>query len=304
MNSDPAPSDAALSPNTPALASAQGEADVSTAADHPKKSTKAERSSKSEPIKEAVENHEERSAIDILRLIKSQEVDAKTLKPDDRRTCVVHLLGEGLSTSEIAHLLRCHDRTIERDRRDIRESNSLRVDPGFADRVAGELMTEGDMTISRIRRAARDAGAGPGDRIAAEKSCFDIRCQLIDRLQSLGYLPNAARRTELSFRTDGNALSNLDLSQEINQMVLVVQQDPSLADVANELRALETMSNQGLVTERVADLKERLMSVGAGAGAGVRVGLGVGADSGAVDNAAESQPGIAAASRSSVPAHV
>lgn len=294
MNSDPAPSDAAPSPDTPALASAQGEADVSTAADHPKKATKAERSSKSEPIKEAVENHEERSAIDILRLIKSQEVDAKTLKPDDRRTCVVHLLGEGLSTSEIAHLLRCHDRTIERDRRDIRESNSLRVDPGFADRVAGELMTEGDMTISRIRRAARDAGAGPGDRIAAEKSCFEIRCQLIDRLQSLGYLPNAARKTELSIRTDGNALSNLDLSQEINQMVLVVQQDPSLADVANELRALETLSNQGLVTERIADLKERLMS--AGAGAGVRV------DTGAAATSTEGQPDITAASPSSVPA--
>jgi hypothetical protein len=293
MNSEPAQSDSAPSPDTPALASAEREADISIPTDPSKKSTKAERRSKMEPINETVENPEEHSAFDILRLIKLQELDPKTLKPEDRRTCVLHLLGEGLSTSEIAHVLRCNDRTIERDRRDIRESNSLRVDPGFADRVAGELMTEGDMTISRIRRAARDAAAAPGDRIAAEKSCFDIRCQLIDRLQSLGYLPNAARRTEFSFRADGNALSNLDLSQEINQMVLVVQQDPNLADFAAQLRALETLSNQGLVTERVADLKERLTSAGAGSGGGT----------GAVDTSAKSPPNVTAASPSSVPAH-
>jgi hypothetical protein len=286
-------SDSARSPETPPPTPAQRDADVSIPAQPSKKSIKAERCSKIEPVNEMVENPEERSAFDILRLIKSQELDPKTLKPDDRRTCVLHLLGEGLSTSEIAHVLRCHDRTIERDRREIRESNSLRVDPGFADRVAGELMSEGDMTISRIRRAARDAAAAPGDRIAAEKSCFDIRCQLIDRLQSLGYLPNAARRTELSFRADGNALSNLDLSQEINQMVLVVQQDPNLADFASQLRALETMSNQGLVTERIANLKERLMSTEAPSGGGTCV----------VDTSAESPPNITAASPSTSPAH-
>jgi len=258
VNSEAAQQDS--SPESPVLASEMPVAEVSTPADPPKKSTKTERRSKSESIVEASENPEERSAIDILRLIKSQELDAKSLKPEDRRTCVLYLWGDGLSTSEIAHLLRCHDRTIERDRREIRESNSLRPDPGFADRVAGELMTEGDMAISRIRRAARDPSATPGDRIAAEKSCFDICCQRIDRLQSLGYLPHAARRTELSFRGDGNSPSNLDLSQEINQMILVVQQDPNLADVSTELRALETLANQGVITERLADVKERLMS--------------------------------------------
>ena len=66
---------------------------------------------KQEPVPE---DTEPRPAIEILRQIKSKELDAKSLTPDDRRVCVQHLLGEGLSNAEMAHLLGCHDRTIER----------------------------------------------------------------------------------------------------------------------------------------------------------------------------------------------
>ncbi|MBL8874168.1 MAG: hypothetical protein JNM86_00050 [Phycisphaerae bacterium] len=199
-----------------------------------------------------------RSAIELLRLIKERELDPKTLNPDTRRICVQHLYTEGLTTSEMAHLLRCNERTIERDRREIREANSLKLDPGFADRIAGDLLAESEQVISRIRRAARDAAATPGDRIAAERNCFDIRCQLIDRLQSLGYLPNALRRTEFSFRTDGSGPSNVDLNVEVNQLMMVVQQEPSLSGYAAEIEALQAQSNKALLTERVADAKQRL----------------------------------------------
>lgn len=199
------------------------------------------------------------SAMEILQRIKVHDLDPKTLGAAERRLCVVHLIGEALSNSEMAHLLKCSDRTIERDRREIRDSHALKPDPKFADRIAGDLYAEAEQAIFRIRRATRDPTATPGDRISAEKSCFDIRCHMIDRLQSLGYLPSALRRTEVSLRGDLDGPNNFDLNLEINQLVAVVQQDPSLIGLVPDIEKLRALSSNALLAERVADVKQRVV---------------------------------------------
>ncbi|MBS0189672.1 MAG: hypothetical protein JSR52_00850 [Planctomycetes bacterium] len=199
------------------------------------------------------------SAMEILQRIKVHDLDPKTLGAVERRLCVVHLIGEALSNSEMAHLLKCSDRTIERDRREIRDSHALKPDPKFADRIAGDLYAEAEQAIFRIRRATRDPATTPGDRIAAEKSCFDIRCHMVDRLQSLGYLPSALRRTEVSLRGDPDGPNNFDLNLEINQLVAVVQQDPSLTGLVPDIEKLQALSSNALLAERVADVKQRMV---------------------------------------------
>jgi len=191
------------------------------------------------------EEQPERSAIEIIRAIKAGELESKQLNPQSRRACVTHLIAEGLTSSEIAHLLKCSERTIERDRSEIREANALHVDDRFPARVAGELFSEAELAIGRIRRAARDAAAAPSERITAEKLCFDIRCDLVDRLQSLGYLPSAARRTELSFGAGGGGGESggiAELTLQFNQAVTVLKDLPELAadpTIAPLLAAME-----------------------------------------------------------------
>lgn len=189
------------------------------------------------------DDQSERSAIETIRAIKAGELESKQLNPQSRRACVTHLIAEGLTSSEISHLLKCSERTIERDRSEIREANALRVDDRFPARIAGELFSEAELAIGRIRRAARDAAAAPSERITAEKLCFDIRCDLVDRLQSLGYLPSAARRTELSFGDGGGGGGGIaELTMQFNQAATVLKDLPELATdpaIAPLLAAME-----------------------------------------------------------------
>lgn len=202
----------------------------------------------------------ERSAIETLRAIKAGDVDSKLLNPQTRRACVTHLIFEGLTSSEIAHLLKCSERTIERDRNEIREANSLRVDDRFPARIAGELFSEAELAIGRIRRAARDAAAAPGERITAEKLCFDIRCDLVDRLQSLGYLPSATRRTELSFGQSGAGGSGgiAELTMQFNQAVTVLKDlpelatDPAIAPLLADMERSRALAATALTADQLA----------------------------------------------------
>ena len=107
---------------------------------------------------------------------------------------VAHLGADGYSTSEMAEIFQVNHRTIERDRKAIRESGALKSDPELAEIMIGQLASEAELAIQRIRRAIRDKSTSASTRIDAEHRCYQIRSDLIQRMQSLAYLPTAAHR--------------------------------------------------------------------------------------------------------------
>lgn len=147
----------------------------------------------------------ERSVTSLLRDIQQGGLDAKSLSLDDRRACVEHLTGEGFSVAEICEILRTPRRTIARDREAIRRANSLKVGPNFALEVAGELIREAETCITRARRAVRNREATAADKLAAERDAWTIRRGLVQILQRLGLLPEAAQslRADLTHHVGG-----------------------------------------------------------------------------------------------------
>jgi transposase len=134
--------------------------------------------------------------LDILQGIKAGTTDPASLLPNQRKLLVPFLVAEGQSTAEIAHLLKVSDRTIERDKKAIREENAISQDPELVSIIAGKLFDEAQICIQRIRKFERDTNCTPAAKIEGEKGCFHIVNSLAERLQSMGYLPIAAKKLE------------------------------------------------------------------------------------------------------------
>ena len=145
---------------------------------------------------------DERSVLDLICGIKDGTVDPARFEHEQRQACVAHLSGEGYLGPEIAQILRVSERTIRRDRSALREAARLGRDPALVERIAGQLTAEADLCIGRIRRAIRDRQTPAATRIEGERACFQILIRLVERLQSLGFLPTAAQRVgaELTHR--------------------------------------------------------------------------------------------------------
>jgi len=157
--------------------------------------------------------------MDLLKGIKAGTVNPATLLPDQRRPLVALLMTEGQSTAEIAHLLDTSDRTIERDKKAIRENNAISKDPELANIMAGRLADEAQICIQRIRKFQRDSNCPPATKIEGEKACFQITDNLAERLQSMGYLPTAAKKLEADLiHHTNNPLSLAEIKSEAQRL--------------------------------------------------------------------------------------
>ena len=105
--------------------------------------------------------------LNLLRRIQSSELDAKSISADDRRQLVAYLLCEGYATADMAQVLKVSDRTIERDKKAIREHDVLERDPKLVEQMVGRLVSEADLSIQRIRKTARDRGTPASVRVDA-----------------------------------------------------------------------------------------------------------------------------------------
>src|SRR5262245_18680767 len=97
---------------------------------------------------QAHQPEEGRPVMDMIEAIKGQHLDPRGLSTAERQACVSYLCIEGMTVPEIARILQRADRTIRRDRHEIRERNALDHDPRLAAVMAGQLMTEAETAIS------------------------------------------------------------------------------------------------------------------------------------------------------------
>ena len=132
--------------------------------------------------------------LDLLKKVQAKSIDPKSICKFDRQLMVAHLMAEGYSTADMAEIFLVTDRTIERDKKAIRESNGIKRDPKLVETMVGRLISEAELAIQRIRKAARDKKASPAVKIEAEQRCWQICSDLVQRLQSLGYLPTATQK--------------------------------------------------------------------------------------------------------------
>lgn len=142
-------------------------------------------------------DNEEISAIMLLQKIKSGEINPKTLSKEERQVCVsVLTLQEGFTIAQIAQLMYCCEKTIQRDLGEIRKKNSLSPSLELAREIIGELFIKAQVHASQLMRFARSNEGLLGERVQAEFLAWRVRKELMEKLQTLGYLPSVAQRVE------------------------------------------------------------------------------------------------------------
>jgi len=134
--------------------------------------------------------------IALLQKIKNGQFEANSIEKAERMLLVPFLMAEGKSTAEIAHLLKVSDRTIERDKKALREEIAITKNPKLVEQMVGMLVYESELSVQRLRKVQQDKDASPADKIEAERTNNQNRYQLFKMMQSLGYLPTAAQKIE------------------------------------------------------------------------------------------------------------
>ncbi len=171
-----------------------------------------------------------------LERIKDGVLDPSCIHKDDRQLLVAVLMADGYSTAEMAKIFKVGDRTIERDKKDIRENNALTPDPKLAGEMAGRMKDEAELSIQQIRRAIRGRNVPVSVKVEGHHRCVQIFSEAVQNLQRLGYLPTAAHRF------DGTVTHHLD-------------QLPSLEDIRTEVKRLEVISQTSLPNSEASQLK-------------------------------------------------
>lgn len=171
----------------------------------------------------ATDHDSGRTTLSILRAVQSGELSGHTLSAGDRKRVVEHLWAEGYSVAETSEIVKVSERTILRDRAAIRASNSIEPDEKLVPELVGGLLRQAEQTIGRLRRVSRDKGTQPAAKIEAELGCWSVTKELIETLQTLGYLPSAPKvfQGELTHRVD-EAPSYQELQAELDRVGHIV----------------------------------------------------------------------------------
>lgn len=209
---------------------------------------------------------DDRSVLSVIRDIQQGAIEAKSLAVEDRRRCVEHLTGDGYSIAETAEIFKVDERTIARDRAAIRQANSIERDPQMTGQMVGQLINQADTCLQRIRRVTRERDTPPNVRIDGEKTCWMIFDNLIQRLQSLGYLPTAPQQLQAELRHQIESLPGFgELTDEVARLELIVsahEVSEEKQPLLQELTDLKDKVARGSLSEQITAMKERLLGNG------------------------------------------
>ncbi|MCH8824633.1 MAG: hypothetical protein IH984_14125 [Planctomycetes bacterium] len=209
---------------------------------------------------------DDRSVISVIRDIQQGGIEAKSLAIEDRKRCVEHLAGDGYTVAEIAEILQVTDRTIARDKAAIRQANSVESDPQMAAQMVGQLHNQADTCIQRIRRVTREKETPSNVRVDGEKACWVIYNNLVQRLQSLGYLPTAPQQFQGEMKHQFESLPGYgEMNDELARLEIIVSTHGSNEEnlpLIQELTELKDQAERGSLSEKIIAIEKQLVSKG------------------------------------------
>jgi len=202
--------------------------------------------------------------VDLFRRIESGAVDPTCVSTADRRQLVGFLMGNGYSTADMSQILRVADRTIERDKKAIRESNAITRDPKLVGQMVGRLVGEAELSTQRIRKAARDKEVAPATRIDGEHRCFQIISDLVRALQRLGYLPTPAQKVEADLTHHVGEVPDFPtIRSEVRRLKQICQQsDDDSPEAIRTLRLLEDQIERADLAAQVDEASSAISEKG------------------------------------------
>lgn len=204
----------------------------------------------------------EKSTIQLIQEISSGLINPKLFDIPTRQKCVEMLKGEGQAIASLAQLLKCSEKTISRDIKEINARNTLRPSMEFATRFIGEVHQKAMIHHDFLMRLARAQGSPPGLKIRAEFAAWEILKELIEKFQTLGYLPLKPQELVGDIFHHGEGESRPRSLDEINVILAEVQsvseksgrRDP---EIEKEVTDLKTQLEKAMLAHRAEELLKK-----------------------------------------------
>jgi DNA-binding CsgD family transcriptional regulator len=168
-------------------------------------------------------NDTERSALQIIQEINSGLTNPKLLDKQGRQQCVEFLIAEGYTYPQIGQVLKVSERTVIRDVKEIRARNEMVPNIEFAKQFVGDLFHKAMNHHSFLVRLARAKDASPAEKIQAEFASWKILKELVEKLQTLGYLPSRPAEVVGTFYHQSND-SEDNSPQTMRKMLLGIEE--------------------------------------------------------------------------------
>ena len=132
----------------------------------------------------------ERSAVQLLQEINSGAVDPKIISKESRKQCIELLDAEGYPQQHVSQLLKCSEKTVYRDLKEIKARNALSPNVEFAKQLIGDMLKKARNHHSYLVRLARIKDASISEKVISESAAWKVFKELVEKFQSLGYLPS------------------------------------------------------------------------------------------------------------------
>jgi hypothetical protein len=213
-----------------------------------------------QPSDNAACDTEERT-LSLLQKIQAGVTDPKGIRPAERRLVISYLMADGYSTADMAQILKVSDRSVERDKKTIREANALAASPELVEQMVGRLVCEAELSVQRIRKTARDKGTPQAVKVDAEHRCYQIVSDMVASLQRLGYLPTATPRLQADFtHTFGQFPDFAQMQAEVQRLRQITGEtqgtDPQLTEQLNQIETQLVKANLAGQIENISNIVE------------------------------------------------
>lgn len=198
----------------------------------------------------------EERTLSLLQKIQAGTVDPKCIRPAERRLIVGYLMADGYATADMAQILKVSDRSVERDKKAIRETNALAAEPELVEQMAGRLVCEAELSIQRIRKAARDKTTPQAVKVDAEHRCYQIVSDMIGSLQRLGYLPIATARLQADITHNiGQIPDYSQMQAEVQRLKQITGETQGTdSEVIEQLNQIETQLGKAKLANQIENI--------------------------------------------------
>lgn len=136
-----------------------------------------------------MQDKKELPILSVIQQLKDGRISPETIDKDLRQQCVEVFLAEGYSISTMAQIFQKCEKTLRRDLDEIRERNALTPNVELAKKIIGEILTYARIHRDHLMRLARSKETGVSERAQSEYYAHRVGMELVEKLQTLGYLP-------------------------------------------------------------------------------------------------------------------
>ncbi len=211
------------------------------------------------------EDAEQKPILTLIQDIKDGRVAPEAIDKELRQQAIEVLMAEGYSVASMAQIFRKCDKTVRRDLEEIRQRNALMPDIELAKKLIGELVVYARIHRDHLMRLARSKDTSVAERAQAEYYAHRVETELVDKLQTLGYLPLKPKTIVGDFThtvNESTEKSVVDLRGQLVEIEKVVMEDKALSlefkeEISTLRKRLEKADIEGDIEKLSSKIKRR-----------------------------------------------